>query len=464
MVPKSSNPTRKTERKLFGTDGIRGVANKHPMTSEVAVRLGRALVLACQRNGGSSRPKIVIGKDTRLSGYMLETALTSGICSMGGEVWLVGPLPTPAIAFLTSSMRADAGVVISASHNPYQDNGIKIFGRDGFKLSDADEVFLEHLMESHDLETQQPDGGRIGQAFRLDDAWGRYVVELKHCFPRDLTLDGLDVVVDCANGAAYRSAPAVLRELGARVFALGVRPNGRNINLRCGSLHPEFAAAEVKRKGADIGFCLDGDADRLIVIDEKGQVVDGDAIMALCALRMLKEGTLAKRTLVATVMSNLGLDHALEKGGGKVVRTPVGDRYVVEEMQRRGCTLGGEQSGHLIFLEHASTGDGMVAALQTLAIMIREGKPLSALGRDVIHRIPQVHRTVTVRERKPIPSLPGVKKAIAEAERKLKGKGRVFVRYSGTELKARVLVEGPNEKEDTRLADRIADEFRKALG
>jgi len=446
-------------RKFFGTDGIRGVSNRHPMTSEMAVQLGRALVLQCRTNGSERRPKIVIGKDTRLSGYMLETALTSGISSMGGDTWLVGPLPTPAISFLTTSFRADAGVVISASHNPYQDNGIKIFGRDGFKLSDQDEAYIEYLMRSSDLENKRPKASSIGQAFRLEDAWGRYVVELKHAFPSDLTLDGVIIVIDCANGAAYRSAPAVLRELGAEVYALGVKPNGKNINRRCGSLHPEVASREVLRRNADIGLSLDGDADRLIVIDEKGRVVDGDAIMALCATRMLREKRLRKKTLVATVMSNIGLEEALERAGGKVVRTPVGDRYVVEEMRRKSYNLGGEQSGHLIFLDHATTGDGMVAGLQLLAIMLREQKPLSQLAGNIMTRVPQVLKSFAVKEKTPIDELPAVQKAIRSARKVLGSKGRVFVRYSGTELKARVLVEGPDRKKIKKLADGIVDAF-----
>jgi len=458
-MKKENEFSKQVTRQFFGTDGIRGVSNRHPMTSEMAVQLGRALVLQCRTNGSDRRPKIVIGKDTRLSGYMLETALTSGISSMGGDTWLVGPLPTPAISFLTTSFRADAGVVISASHNPYQDNGIKIFGRDGFKLLDRDEAYIEYLMQSSDLEKKRPRPSSIGQAFRLDDAWGRYVVELKHAFPSDLTLDGLSIVIDCANGAAYRSAPAVLKELGAEVYALGVKPNGKNINRRCGSLHPEVASKEVLRRNADIGLSLDGDADRLIVIDEKGRVVDGDAIMALCATRMLREKRLRKKTLVATVMSNIGLEEALERAGGKVVRTPVGDRYVVEEMRRKSYNLGGEQSGHLIFLDHATTGDGMVAGLQLLAIMLREQKPLSQLAGNIMTRVPQVLKSFAVKKKNPIDELPAVQKAIRSAQEDLGKKGRVFVRYSGTELKARVLVEGPDRKKIKKLADGIVHAF-----
>jgi len=443
-------------RKLFGTDGIRGVANKHPMTGEVAMALGRALTLTLRRAGGRKSPRIVIGKDTRLSGYMLETAIASGVCSMGGQVMLVGPLPTPGISFITSSMRADAGIVISASHNPYEDNGIKLFGADGFKLPDAAEAEIEGLMDS-DLASRAPIDAGIGQAVRIDDALGRYVVELKHTFPRDLTLEGIKLVVDCANGAAYRTAPIVLRELGARVKALGVAPNGRNINLRCGSLHPELAARAVVKAGAQIGITLDGDADRLILIDERGQVVDGDAVMALVATRMLERGELRKKTLVTTVMSNLGLDHAIRQAGGKVLRTPVGDRYVVEAMRKRGCNLGGEQSGHLIFLDHATTGDGIVAALQVLAVMVREGRPLSELASGTMRRVPQVLINFKVERKVPLERLSGAQRAITAVERRLGGKGRVLVRYSGTESKARVLVEGPDEVQIREAAEQIRD-------
>jgi len=449
-------------RKLFGTDGIRGVANKHPMTGELAMALGRALTLALRRSGGRKSPRVVIGKDTRLSGYMLETAIASGICSMGGQVMLVGPLPTPGISFITHSMRADAGVVISASHNPYEDNGIKLFGADGFKLPDESEAAIEELMEG-DLAARAPTKGGIGQAVRIDDALGRYVVELKHTFPRDLTLDGIRLVVDCANGAAYRTAPIVFSELGAEVKPLGVSPNGRNINQRCGSLHPELASRQVVKSGAQIGVTLDGDADRLILIDERGDVVDGDAVMALVATRMLRRRELRKKTLVTTVMSNLGLDHAIAAAGGKVLRTPVGDRYVVEAMRKKGCNLGGEQSGHLIFLDHATTGDGIVAALQVLAVMVREGRPLSELASGIMRRVPQVLINFAVERKVPLEQLPRSGEAIAAVERKLGAEGRVLVRYSGTESKARVLVEGPSAKLIRKHAERIQNVMIKEL-
>ncbi|MDD5308457.1 MAG: phosphoglucosamine mutase [Deltaproteobacteria bacterium] len=451
------------KRKLFGTDGIRGEANRAPMTSEMALNLGRALTLALKRSGGRKSPRIVVGKDTRLSGYMLETAMASGICSMGGTVMLVGPLPTPGISFITSSMRADAGVVISASHNPYHDNGIKLFGHDGFKLPDAEEAAIEDLMESPKLMGRAPGGGGIGQAVRIDDALGRYVVELKHTFPSDLTLDGMKVVVDCANGAAYRTAPLVFGELGAQVRAIGVSPNGRNINSRCGSLHPEHAGREVARIGADMGVALDGDADRVILLDEKGDVVDGDAVMALCATRMLRGKRLARRTLVTTVMSNMGLDNAVRAAGGKVVRTQVGDRYVVEAMREGGYIVGGEQSGHLIFLDHASTGDGIVAALQIQAIMVRERRPLSELAKEVMARVPQVLVNSEVSRKIPLETLSDVQKTIRKVEKALGADGRVLVRYSGTENKVRVLVEGPDEAASGRFAAEITDSLKRAL-
>ncbi|HEY3257031.1 MAG TPA: phosphoglucosamine mutase, partial [Polyangiaceae bacterium] len=329
-----------SEQKLFGTDGIRGRANAAPMTPELALRLGRAITLVSRR-GKSRPPRIVIGKDTRLSGYMLETALAAGICAMGGRVMLSGPIPTPAVANLTQSMRADAGVVISASHNPFADNGIKIFGPDGFKLPDKEELEIEALLANDRLDTQGKTGAGIGRAERFDHAIGRYIVYAKSTFPKELALDGLKIVVDAAHGAAYRVAPAVFAELGAEVIQLGCRPNGVNINRNCGALHPEHVALEVKRQGAQLGVALDGDADRVIFVDEKGQIVDGDAIMALCATRMIKRKRLQKKTLITTIMSNMGLDRALEAAGGKLVRTNVGDRYVVEEMRRGGYNFGG---------------------------------------------------------------------------------------------------------------------------
>jgi phosphoglucosamine mutase len=445
-------------RKLFGTDGIRGVANQFPMTVEVAMRLGRAVA---ERFRHPSRPgRIVIGKDTRLSGYMLESALEAGIVSAGADVMLVGPMPTPGIAFITSSMRADAGVVISASHNPYQDNGIKIFASDGFKLPDEVEADLERRMDSPGPLPEE--ASRIGKASRIDDAEGRYVQYLKDTFPRERTLDGLRVVVDCANGAAYRTAPMVLEELGAEVFSLSVAPNGQNINDACGALHPESTAAEVHRTRAEIGIALDGDADRVILTDEKGQIVDGDQIMAILGTRLLARGALPRETMVATVMSNLGLERALAARGGKLLRTAVGDRYVVEAMREHKLCFGGEQSGHIIFLDHSTTGDGLLAALQVLTIMVEEGKPLSELARTMT-RYPQVLVNFKVPQKLPLEDLPKVQAAIAQAETALGADGRVVVRYSGTEPKARVMIEGTDEAVIRSHADEIVRVMQQSL-
>jgi phosphoglucosamine mutase len=456
-------------RRLFGTDGVRGVANVYPMTAEMALQLGRALAYLVRT--GPHRHRIVVGKDTRLSGYMLEQAIASGISSMGVDVMLSGPLPTPGIAFLTESMRADAGVVISASHNPYQDNGIKFFSRDGFKLPDDMELRIERLVldaaeddaGTEDFRALRPTATRIGKAKRIDDAIGRYVVFLKSIFPKALTLDGLTVVVDCANGAAYHVAPAVLEELGAKVITLGVKPDGTNINDACGAIHPEGMVRAVLKHGADLGLALDGDADRVILADEKGRVVDGDAIMALVGRDHIRRGTLAKRTVVATVMSNLGLERALADVRGRVVRTAVGDRYVVEAMRRGGYNFGGEQSGHLIFLEHVTTGDGVAATLNVLAVMQREGRPLSGLAR-CFEPVPQALVNVAVRERRPLSELPDVAKAIAAVERALGAEGRVLVRFSGTENKVRILVEGPDAKRIRSHAEGIAGELRRVIG
>ncbi|MGA8892983.1 MAG: phosphoglucosamine mutase [Anaeromyxobacteraceae bacterium] len=463
-IPGNGNGTG-AERKLFGTDGVRGVANVHPITAEVALQLGRAL--AWKVRSGNHRHRIVIGKDTRLSGYMLETAIAAGICSMGVDVLLCGPLPTPGIAFITQSMRADAGVVISASHNPYQDNGIKFFDRTGFKLPDEDELEIERLVlggthTAADFHALRPTAELIGKAKRIDDAIGRYVVFLKSLFPRDLTLDGLTIVVDCANGAAYHTAPAVFEELGARVIPLSVEPDGRNINDGCGALHPEAMAAKVREVGADLGIALDGDADRVIVADENGQVVDGDAIMAIVARDLLRRGRLSQETVVATVMSNVGLERSMAEVGGAVVRTNVGDRYVVEEMRRRGYNFGGEQSGHLVFLDHVTTGDGVCAALNLLAVTKRTGKRLSRLAECFVPS-PQAQINVAVREKRPLEGLAGVRRAIADAEKVLGDAGRVLVRFSGTENKARVLVEGPDAAAIQGHAERIADALRREL-
>jgi phosphoglucosamine mutase len=430
-------------RRLFGTDGIRGVANVHPMTPETALQMGRAIAFVARKKNRESR--VVIGKDTRLSGYMFETALAAGICAMGGKVMLTGPIPTPAVAQLTQSMRADAGVVISASHNPYQDNGIKIFGPDGFKLPDAQEAEIERLLASHELDEARVTGAHIGKAVKIDDAAGRYIVFCKSTFPNRLALDGLRLVVDAAHGAAYRVAPTIFTELGGEVTALGIKPNGRNINRDSGALHPEHMKDEVLKREAQIGIALDGDADRVIMVDEKGETVDGDAVMALCALRMLRQNRLPGGTVVATVMSNLGLERAMAAVGAKVLRTAVGDRYVVEAMRDGGYTFGGEQSGHLIFLDHATTGDGIVAALQVLAIMLETGKPLSELARTAMTRVPQVLENATFARRMPVDEMPKTKAAISLVEGELGTSGRVLVRWSGTEAKLRVMVEGEDE-------------------
>lgn len=449
-------------RRLFGTDGIRGKANVPPMTPELVVRLGRAIALVARRDAGRA-PRIVIGKDTRLSGYMLETALEAGICAMGGRVLLTGPMPTPAVANLTQSMRADAGVVISASHNPYDDNGIKIFGPDGFKLADEREAEIERLLDDAALDQRPCTGERVGRAERIDDATGRYIVYAKNAFPKELTLNGLKVVIDAAHGAAYRVAPLVFSELGAEVTAIGVTPNGKNINKACGALHPAAMVREVLKRQAHIGIALDGDADRVIIADERGQIVDGDAVMALCATRMLKAGKLNGGTVVATVMSNMGLDRALAPLGGRVERTAVGDRYVVECMRKNGYAFGGEQSGHLVFLEHATTGDGVVGALQVLAVMVAEERPLSELA-HVMEKVPQLLENVVLPMRRPIDEMPELTREIRRVEAELGGEGRVLVRWSGTEPKLRLMVEGPDMSRLEAVVRTMADAARSDMG
>ena len=448
-------------KQLFGTDGVRGVANVHPMTTEIAMQIGRAA--AYQFKHTDRRSRIVIGKDTRLSGYMIENALAAGICSMGVDVLLVGPLPTPGIAFITASMRADAGVVISASHNAYQDNGIKFFARDGFKLPDEKELQIEELILSGKIDDLRPTAAEVGKAFRVDDAVGRYIVFLKNTFPRHLDLTGLKIVLDCAHGAAYRVAPSVLEELGAEVIAYGVSPNGTNINKNCGSTHPELIAAAVREHGAHIGVALDGDADRCLFVDENGCEVDGDHVLAICGLHLLQQGRLPHKTVVATVMSNMGLDLALREAGGRVIKTAVGDRYVVEEMRRQGCLLGGEQSGHMIFLEYNTTGDGVLTALQILAIMQETGKPLSELA-AVMTSLPQTLVNVRVRERRNINDIPAIRKVVDEVEQRLGDEGRVLVRYSGTEPLLRIMLEGRDQDEIASMAAEIAAAVEQHLG
>ncbi|MDB4985942.1 MAG: Phosphoglucosamine mutase [Myxococcaceae bacterium] len=449
-------------RKLFGTDGIRGPANQGVMTPEIAFRIGAAVTYQASKRV-KHPPRIVIGKDTRLSGYLFETSIAAGVCAMGGRVMLSGPLPTPAVAHLTTSMRADAGVVISASHNPFEDNGIKIFASDGFKLPDEAELEIEQLIETDALDKARPHGKHVGIAERLDDAPGRYVAFVKQTFPQDLTLEGMRIVVDAAHGAAYRVAPTILKELGAEVIAIGVRPDGQNINRRCGANHPETCAHEVVRKKAHLGICLDGDADRLIIVDERGQVVDGDAVMALCATRLLRSGRLKRRTLVTTVMSNLGLERAIEAERGKLMRCAVGDRYVVDAMRKGGLNFGGEQSGHLIFLDHATTGDGLVAALQVLAIAAREEKTIGELSQTVIERVPQVLLSAKFPTRRALEEMPLMQRAIRDAERKLGADGRVLVRWSGTEPKLRIMIEGPSPDRIQQMADDIATEAKRDI-
>ncbi len=446
--------------RLFGTDGVRGTANIEPMTSETVLRLGRALAHVVKEQ--PHRHRIIIGKDTRLSGYMIESALTSGICSMGVDVMLVGPLPTPGIAFLTRSMRADAGVVISASHNPFQDNGIKFFDSTGFKLPDETEREIERLLSEDEIAHLRPTATEVGKAHRMDDATGRFNVFLKSTFPRDLTLEGIKIVIDCANGAGYRVGPEVLDELGADVVSVGVEPNGENINDGCGAMYPELLAKRVLEEGATVGVAIDGDGDRLICVDEKGDVVDGDELLAIIGLAMQAAGELANDVIVATVMSNLGLEVALRERGVKLVRVAVGDRYVVEEMRRGGYILGGEQSGHLVCLDQSTTGDGLLTALRVLALMVSTGKPLSEL-RSVMERFPQRLVNVTVRERRDLEEVPEVGRAIERATGELGDRGRVLVRYSGTEPLLRVMVEGDRLSLVERLVNDIADTVRSEL-
>ncbi len=437
-------------RNLFGTDGIRGRANEHPMTADLALRLGAAAGRYFRRDGSAAH-RVVIGKDTRLSGYMFENALTAGFTSTGMNVLLLGPVPTPAVGLLTKSMRADVGVMISASHNQHEDNGIKFFGPDGFKLSDEAEAAIEALIEEGVAPAQ---AANIGRAKRIDDGRFRYAERAKATFPSDRTLEGLKVVVDCANGAAYRAAPEVLWELGAEVVAVGVSPNGRNINEGCGSTAPELAARTVLETGADLGICLDGDADRVILIDETGAVADGDQIMALFAARWAEEGRLRDGTLVATVMSNLGLERFLGGKGLRLERTPVGDRYVVEAMRRGGWNLGGEQSGHIVMTDYATTGDGLVAALQFLGEMVVSGKRASELARQ-FDRVPQLLKNVRYGAGADPLDSAAVKAAIAAAEARLTGTGRLLIRKSGTEPLIRVMAECEDEGLLTAVVDDV---------
>ncbi|MGQ0666448.1 MAG: phosphoglucosamine mutase [Nitrospiraceae bacterium] len=448
-------------RKLFGTDGVRGVANLDPMTSEIAMQLGRAAAHIFMRRAG--RHQIVIGKDTRISGYMLESALTAGICSMGVDVLLVGPMPTPAIAFLTRSLRADAGVVISASHNPYQDNGIKFFSSDGFKLPDEVEARIEELIVSDEISHLRPTADLIGKAYRLDDAEGRYIEFVKRSLPKDLDFQGLKLVVDCANGAAYKVAPTVLRELGATVEVIGNKPDGMNINAGCGAVHPEQLQEVVRHRKADLGIALDGDADRAIFVSDQGAILDGDHVMAALGLDLHRQGMLAKGTLVGTVMSNFGLELSMAKAGIKLIRTPVGDRYLLERMLVEGYNFGGEQSGHFIFLDHNTTGDGLISALQVLSLLKRTQQPLSELAK-AMSAVPQVLLNVKVTQKPALESIPDIDRAIRESERRLNGSGRVVVRYSGTEPLLRIMVEGEKDTVIHEVAEALARVVRTHIG
>ncbi|MCC2641231.1 MAG: glmM [Nitrospira sp.] len=448
-------------RKLFGTDGVRGVANLEPMTSETAMQLGRAAAHIFMRRAG--RHQVVIGKDTRLSGYMLESALISGICSMGVDVLLVGPMPTPAIAFLTRSLRADAGVVISASHNPYQDNGIKFFSSQGFKLPDEVEARIEQLIISDEIKHLRPTADAIGKAYRIDDAEGRYIEFVKRSLPKDLDFQGIKLVVDCANGAAYKVAPSVLRELGATIEIIGGKPDGMNINDGCGAVHPEQLQETVRRSEADLGVALDGDADRAIFVCEQGKIVDGDHVMAALSLDLQAQRQLAKKTVVGTVMSNFGLELAMNKAGIQLMRTPVGDRYLMERMLADGYNFGGEQSGHFIFLDHNTTGDGLISALQILSLMKRSGKPLSELAKAMT-AVPQILLNIRVKHKPDLNQIPDIQQAIMTAEATLNGSGRVLVRYSGTEALLRIMVEGERDSTIREVADHLADVVRARIG
>lgn len=451
--------------KLFGTDGVRGMANMGNMTAEQALEIGRAVAYVCKEyhKGKGSRPRIVIGKDTRLSGYMLENALTAGVCSMGVDVLLLGPLPTPGVAFITQDMRADAGIVISASHNPYHDNGIKIFSRTGYKLPDVEEEQMEKLIAGRKLRDVRSTEDDIGKAKRIDDAVGRYIVFCKNTFPDDQTLDGMKLVLDCANGASYKVAPIIFSELGAVVTAIHVSPNGMNINDNCGSQHTSDLRAKVLSVKADVGLAFDGDADRLIVVDETGAELSGDQIMAICAVHYKKKGLLKNNEIVGTVMSNFGFLSAMKELGIDVAITPVGDRYVLERMIKDDAVLGGEASGHMIFHNHHSTGDGIIAALQLLAIMRETGKPLSELAK-VMSVFPQKLINFDVAVKPPLEEIAELQKAVKKAEAELGDKGRVLIRYSGTQPMCRVMVEGPTDEMTNRLAEELTAVVKKCIG
>lgn len=461
MTNKKVSKVEKKSGKLFGTDGIRGTANQYPMTPDMVVKIGQAIGYLLQKQHGGIK-KVVIGKDTRLSGYMIEQALASGLNSMGIFVQLVGPLPTPGIGYLTRTMRAAAGIVISASHNPFHDNGIKVFGPDGFKIPEDMEKEIERLVLEVDLTQYLPPSREIGRTRRIEDAQGRYIVYVKGTFPLEYTLDGMRIVLDTANGASYKVAPSVFQELGAEVIQLGDDPNGTNINDKVGALYPAKLAEAVLQYRADVGISLDGDADRVIMVDETGEIVNGDRILAICALHMKQRGLLKKNTLVATQMSNFGLEKRMNEAGIKVIKTGVGDKYVVEEMRKNGYNLGGEQSGHIIFLDHTTTGDGCIAALSVLAVMKQTEKKMSELN-HVFEDVPQVLINCRVRHRKELHEIAGYDALIKSIETKLNGDGRLFVRFSGTEPVIRVLVEGPDKTAINQYADQIASFLEKEL-
>ncbi len=445
--------------KLFGTDGIRGTANVYPMTPDMVVKIGQAIGYLLQKQEmpwSSPQRKVVIGKDTRLSGYMIEQALASGLNSMGVHVQLLGPLPTPGIGFLTRNMRASAGIVISASHNAFHDNGIKVFSHDGFKIPDQMEKEIERLALEEDLSKHLPPSHQVGRTRRIEDSQGRYILFVKNTFPLEYTLDGMRIVLDTAHGAAYKVAPAIFTELGAEVIQLGDEPNGININDKVGALYPAKLSEAVIQYRADVGISLDGDADRVIMVDEKGQIMNGDHILGICALHMKKKGVLKNNTLVVTQMSNFGLEKKMNEAGIAVVKTGVGDKYVVEEMRKNGFNLGGEQSGHIIFSDHTTTGDGCVAALNVLAVMKQTGVKMSELNR-IIEDVPQVLINLRVKKRKELDAIPGYKELCDRITQKLNGEGRIFVRFSGTEPVIRVLVEGPNKLEINQFAAEIAE-------
>jgi phosphoglucosamine mutase len=448
--------------RLFGTDGVRGIANVPPMTAEMVLDIGRATAYVCKRHA-TRRHNIVIGKDTRVSGYMLESALTAGICSMGVDVLLVGPMTTPGIAFITRSMRADAGMVISASHNPYQDNGIKIFSRDGYKLPDAVEDEIEDLITSGRIRDIRPTAAEIGKARRIDDAMGRYIVFCKDAFPEDQSLEGMRIVIDCANGATYKVAPIIFSELGAEVHAIHCEPNGTNINDDCGSQHTRSLAQAVTGRGAHVGLAFDGDGDRLIAVDENGHELSGDQVLAICAKMYKERGRLRNNRVVTTVMSNFGFLSFLRETGIEHGACKVGDRYVLEMMREQGAVIGGEPSGHMIFLDHHTTGDGVISALQLLSAMQAARKPLSELA-TIMRLAPQTMVNVDVSRKPPLEAIPQLQAEIARAQQELDGHGRVLIRYSGTQAMCRVMVEGPDQATTDRLALDLAETVRRSIG